>query len=46
MNRNQMMNALGNAMDKQIPFSWIKNHKVQAGVYLVWSQEFFADYEM
>lgn len=41
-----MKDALFNAMNKNTPFSWIKNHKVQSGVYLVWSQEVFADYEM
>ena len=41
-----MKDTLYIAMDKKVPFSWIKNHKVQAGVYLVWSQEFFSNYEM
>ena len=41
-----MRDSLTTAMDKQIPFSWVKNRKVQAGVYLVWSQEFFATYEI
>ena len=41
-----MKDALYTAMDKKVPFSWIKNHKVQVGDYSAWSQEVFADYEM
>lgn len=47
------VNALAEAMDKQIPFSWskkIKNKntagKVQKGVYICHSQSFFQTYEM
>ncbi|MCW2764022.1 MAG: hypothetical protein JWR85_4223 [Marmoricola sp.] len=34
------------AMESQIPFSWLRNRKVQAGVYLDYSQEFFHQYKL
>lgn len=36
-----MRDALIQAMDKQVAFSWVKSHEVQAGVYLKYSQHLF-----
>lgn len=33
--------AICEAMNKQVAFSWVNDHSVQAGVYLTWSQETF-----
>ena len=44
--KQQVSNAIGNAMDCGKAFSWIKNREVQKGVYLHYSQVYFQNYEM
>jgi len=46
---SQQQIALANAMETQRPFSWLrcmahKTHCVQAGVYITYTQEYFAKY--
>lgn len=42
----EMQNAVGDAMETSRPFSWLKDRKVQAGVYLWFTQAHFALYEL
>jgi hypothetical protein len=42
----EMQNALGDAMECSRPFSRLMNRKVQAGVFLWYSQEHFNKYEL
>ena len=39
-----MNQALALAMETGTAFSWTKTRKVQAGVYLTWSQNYFWSY--
>ncbi|WP_219096210.1 hypothetical protein [Pseudomonas sp. UMAB-40] len=42
--KQQMVNAISNAMETGLAFSWKKDRKVQKGVYLVYSQQCYADH--
>jgi hypothetical protein len=41
-----MAEAVGEAMERSQPFTWLKNRNVQVGVYLWYSQEHFNKYEL
>lgn len=42
--KQQMVSAVSNAMESGLAFSWKKDRKVQKGVWLVYSQQCYADH--
>lgn len=40
----QMKRAIGEAMERQVAFSWKKDKVVQKGVYLKYSQDHYCQY--